>query len=138
MDEQTRDVLKTAVKALADFKRIFGRDLTPSLLAEMYTALDLDLRLPDRRNEPGFDLVASDGMRYQVKQRDPETLNVDINNFDFDYLVLVNLDVDYGLLGMWKLDVERAREIFRFREKFRKYQATQKVLKEAAQRIFPR
>ena len=48
MDPETRKVLESAVKALADFKRVFGRDLTPALLGEMYVALRLDLS-PGRR-----------------------------------------------------------------------------------------
>lgn len=124
-----------AVKALAEFKREFGRDLTPSLLAELYVALEFDLLPAARPNEPGFDLMASDGKRYQVKQRDLRTLNVDINNFDFDYLVLVNMSDDYSVLGMWRLEAEKAQKIFVRREKFRKYQATQKAVKDVAERV---
>ena len=87
MDPETRKVLESAVKALADFKRVFGRDLTPALLREMYVALRLDLSPGRRLNEPGFDLVSNEGTRYQVKVRTPSTLNVDVNNFDFDYLL---------------------------------------------------
>ncbi len=123
------------MRALVDFKRAFGRDFTPPLLADMYVALELDLSPALRTNEPGFDLVSSDGKRYQVKERNPSTLNVDVNNFDFDYVVLVNMSDDYRVTGMWRLDVEQARSLFVYREKFRKHQATQNAVKNAAQRI---
>lgn len=42
---------------------------------------------------------------------------------------------DYSLAGMWCLPVETARKLFVFREKFRKYQATQKSVKASAQVI---
>ena len=135
VEAHAREVLKNAVKALAEFKREFRLDLTPSLLAELYVALALNLALAGRRNQPGFDLLDDNGRRYQVKERDPETQNVDTNSFDFDYLVLVNLADDYSLLGMWKLDVASARSLFTYREKFRKYQATQKTIKEKAEKI---
>jgi hypothetical protein len=135
VDTERRRVLQVAAKAVADFKRVFGRDLTPSLLGEIYVALELDLPLPTRSNEPGYDLLAADGTRYQVKVRSPSTLNVDVNNFDFDYLVLVNLSDDCGITGMWKLDVATAQTLFRHREKFRKHQATQVAVKNAAQKL---
>src|SRR6266852_738198 len=100
MDSHTHGILQNALTALADFKRAFGRDLTPSLLGEIYAATELDLVPTGRCNEPGFDLVDGHGRRYQVKQREPNTLNIDVNNFGFDYLALVNLAPDYTLLGM--------------------------------------
>ena len=138
MERKEREIIEIALRALADFKREFGRDLTPSLLAELYVALKLDLAPATQGNQAGFDLIATDGKRFQVKQRDPATLNLDINSFDFDYLVLVNLADDYSLLGLWKMHVNEARKIFRHREKFRKYQATQKAFKDLAERIFVR
>jgi hypothetical protein len=54
-----------------------------------------------------------------------EAQNVDLNNFDFDYLVLVILDDEYHLAELWRTTVSEAREIFTWREKHRKYQATQ-------------
>lgn len=35
---------------------------------------------------------------------------------------------------MWKLGVDQAQDIFVRRERFRKYQATQKVVKDAAEK----
>lgn len=58
-----------------------------------------------------------------------------VNNFDFDYLVLVNLSNDYTLSGMWRLPVNGARQIFVLREKYRKYQATQKSVKANGESI---
>ena len=49
--------------------------------------------------------------------------------------MLVNLGDDYTLKGMWRLPVESAQKLFVFREKFRKYQATQKVVKANAQLV---
>lgn len=122
--------IRDAVKALVEFKREFNRDLTVSLLAELYVALELDLLPATLSNQQGFDLIGADGQRCQVKQRGCDVLNVDVNNFDFDYLVLVNLADDYSVRGMWKLPVEKARTIFVHREKFRKYQATQRAVKQ--------
>jgi hypothetical protein len=134
-EESQRATLQMAVEALVRFKREFNRDLTPSVLAELYVALEFDLTPAQLCNNPGFDLLGADGKRYQVKHRSVETLNVDLNNFDFDYLVLVNLSDDYTLRGMWRLSVDLAREIFVFREKYRKYQATQKSVKASAEPI---
>jgi hypothetical protein len=124
--------IRNAVKALVEFKREFNRDLTVSLLAELYVALELDLLPASLSNQQGFDLIDAEGKRYQVKQRGCDVLNVDVNNFDFDYLVLVNLTEDYAVQGMWRLPVEKARALFVHREKFRKYQATQKSVKHIA------
>jgi hypothetical protein len=88
--------------------------------------------MPNRGNTKGFDLQGTDGTRYQVKGRDATTLNVDINNFDFDYLVLVNLSEDYRPIGMWKLSAEKLRTLCVARGEFRKFQLTQKVFKQAA------
>jgi hypothetical protein len=134
-DDPQRDAIQSAVEALVGFKRVFNRDLTPSILAELYVALELGLAPAQLCNQSGFDLMGCDGTRYQVKQRRSDVLNVDLNNFDFDYLVLVNLGDDYSLNGMWRLPVEAARGLFVFREKFRKYQATQKSVKAKAQLV---
>lgn len=60
---------------------------------------------------------------------------MDVNNFNFDFLILVNLDDQYHVKGMWKLTNEEAQKIFVFREKFRKYQTTQDKFKANALRI---
>lgn len=127
--------IRDAVKALVEFKREFNRDLTVSMLAELYVALELDLLPASVVNQQGFDLISTDGKRYQVKQRGSGVLNVDVNNFEFDYLVLVNLADDYSVRGMWRLSVEKARTLFVYREKFRKYQATQTSVKRNAKAL---
>jgi hypothetical protein len=134
-DESRRATIRVAVEALVRFKREFNRDLTPSVLAELYVARELDLAPVELCNHPGYDLLGSDGKRYQVKQRGSDVLNVDVNNFDFDYLVLVNMGDDYSLKGMWRLPVAVAHKLFVFREKFRKYQATQKSVKANAEAV---
>lgn len=99
MDAKTRDLIETAVGALGDLKREFGRDLTASLLAELHLALEPHLRLLGKTNQPGFELVGRNGKRYQLKQRDPKTLNVDLNSFDFDCLILM-LTLQLRLLNL--------------------------------------
>lgn len=131
--ERKRETINVAVEALTRFKREFNRDLTPSVLAELYVARELGLAPMDLCNHPGYDLLGDDGKRYQIKQRGENVLNVDVNNFDFDYLMLVNLGDDYTLKGMWRLHVDEARKLFVFRERFRKYQATQKAVKASSQ-----
>jgi hypothetical protein len=49
--------------------------------------------------------------------------------------MLVNLGDDYSLKGMWRLSVDQAQKLFVFREKFRKYQATQKAVKASSQTL---
>lgn len=133
--QYSQETVALAVDALVRFKREFNRDLTPSVLAELYVARELSLVPVDLCNNPGYDLLGDDGKRYQVKQRGENVLNVDVNNFDFDYLMLVNLGEDYALKGMWRLPVRNAQKLFVFREKFRKYQATQKAVKAHSEEV---
>jgi hypothetical protein len=133
--EHSQETVALAVEALVRFKREFNRDLTPSVLAELYVARELSLVPVDLCNHPGYDLLGNDGKRYQVKQRGENVLNVDVNNFDFDYLMLVNLGEDYAFKGMWRLPVGDAQKLFVFREKFRKYQATQKAVKAGSEEV---
>jgi hypothetical protein len=49
--------------------------------------------------------------------------------------VLVNLADDYSVRGMWRLPVEKARTLFVYREKFRKYQAMQTSVKRNAEAL---
>lgn len=118
---------------MCSFRTRFGVELSFSNLCEIYVAIQLGVSLPGRGNTKGFDLLGSDGTRYQVKGRDANVLNVDINNFDFDYVVLVNLSEDYRLLGMWKLSVDRVRQLATDRGKYNKFQLTQKAFKQAAE-----
>jgi hypothetical protein len=43
-DESKLATIRIAVEALIRFKRVFHRDLTPSVLAELYVALELGPR----------------------------------------------------------------------------------------------
>ena len=112
MNEAQLAALEAALPAMSAFKLAFGRDPSADFVAELYATREFDLQLPHRRNEPGYDAVDSSGRRYQVKLRSPTTQNVDINNFDFDYIVLVNLDDGYLLTGLWRLDAATAQAIF--------------------------
>ena len=124
--------LNAALKAMADFRRAFGRPLDGSMIAEIYVAYALCLCFTGQRNEHGYDLVDADKRRYQVKHRDKLTGNVDLNNFSFDFLILVHLDEDYRPQGLWRLPVEKAKEIFVARPRFRRFQATQKKVRSHA------
>jgi hypothetical protein len=101
----------------------------------LYAARELGLELSRSCNHPGCDGTDAAGRRYQIKHRNSSTLNVDVNNFDFDVLVLVNVDEECGLHGMWTLQVEQAKALFTYREKYRKHQATQVKLKAEATKI---
>lgn len=91
MNSSQISVLDATLPSLSAFKRAFGRDPSSDFLAELYVARELGLDLANRRNEPGSDAVDANGHRYQVKFRSSGTLNVDTNNLDFDFIVLVNV-----------------------------------------------
>ena len=129
------DTFDAVLPAITRFRVVFGRDLSPNFLAELYVARELNLELPDRPNEPGPDATDERGQKYEIKYRSPSTLNIDLNSFNFDQLILVNLAEDYHLIGMWRMPVEKAKAIFTFREKYHKYQATQAKVKREAIRI---
>ncbi len=135
LDESRLEAFSAVLPAIARFKRAFGRDLSPDFVAELYAARQYGLVLPDRCNQPGADAADQEGRRYQIKYRSPATLNVDINNFNFDFIVLVNVDDDYRLAGMWRLPVAQVRAICVNREKFRKFQVTQSRFKAEATRL---
>jgi hypothetical protein len=128
-------VFEDALRVMAEFSETFGRPLEPSFVAELHVASRLRLKICDEVNRPGYDALDADGRRYQIKYRSVTTANVDVNNFEFDELVLVNLGNDYRLKGMWRMTVDQARTIFVRRDDFRKYQATQKKFKKTAERI---
>jgi len=136
LDSERLEAFDQAVTAMARFRAAFGRGLKDDFIAELYVARTLRLEIVEIVNQPGYDAVGPAGERYQIKCRSASTLNVDANNFDFDYLVLVNLrEDDYQLQGMWLLTAEQARSIFTHREKFRKYQATQAQVKRVGRRL---
>lgn len=133
LDNQKLQLFERAIEVIAEFKSTFGRDLKPDVIAELYVAREMNLSLMRGPNAPGYDAVDDQGFRYEIKERTAQ--NVDLNNFDFDYLVLVNLDDQYKIKGMWKLSRNAAKSIFTWRDKFRKNQATQDKIKAVAQRI---
>jgi hypothetical protein len=135
LDRRQKSALQDALDAMTYFSKVFGRSLDKSVVAELLVADSLGLKIVDEVNRPGFDAVDQDQRRYQIKYRAESTLNVDVNNFDFDYLILVNLDSDFQPVGMWKLSVARAKDLFVYRRKFRKHQATQTEVKRNSQRI---
>jgi len=131
--EKENKVFEQAILALRDFRITFGRELKPDVLAEYYVARELGLQLVNGSNTPGYDAVDDKGLRYQIKSRNAQ--NVDLNNFDFNFLILINLDENYQIKGIWKLSQTEAKTIFVWREKFRKYQATQDKVKKASLKI---
>jgi hypothetical protein len=135
LDQARLDAFTAVLPAISAFKRAFGRDLSADFVAELYVARELGLQLPDRCNEPGCDAFDQSGKRYQIKHRNVATLNIDANNFDFDFIVLVNMDDIYQLVGMWQLSVDQARKLFVHREKYRKWQVTQDRFKREAVRV---
>ena len=133
LDLQKLVAFENAIGAMAEFKRVFGRDLKPDFIAELYAAKELQLELVEGPNAFGWDATDKSGLRYQVKQRNAQ--NVDVNNFEFDFLILVNLDEAYRLVGLWKMTRDQAKSIFVWRERHRKYQTTQDKVKRFADRI---
>lgn len=79
------EAVRAIVQSAAKFRRAFSKGFTEGLLAEFYAAQHLDLSLCEG-NAQGYDAVGSGGERYQIKFRSVGTLNVDVNNFDFDFL----------------------------------------------------
>jgi len=133
LDKEKIEIFEKTIAIMAEFKHVIGRELKPDFIAEIYVARELNLELMDGPNAPGYDAIDSSGKRYEIKERTAQ--NVDVNNFNFDFLILVNLDDQYHVKGMWKLTNEEAQKIFVFREKFRKYQTTQDKFKANALRI---
>ncbi len=132
-EDQKLQLFERAIEVMAEFKSVFARELKPDVIAELYVARELNLNLMSGPNSPGYDAIDAQGLRYEIKERTAK--NVDLNNFDFDFLVLVNLDNQYKIKGMWKLSREMAQTIFVWREKFRKYQTTQDKIKSKANRV---
>lgn len=135
LDETRVRAFSEAISALAKFRQAFGRDLQPEFIAEIYVAMEFGLDVVGSINAPGYDAISKMGERYQIKLRNAQ--NVDLRNFDFDFLVLVNLHQEsYQLIGMWRLSVEQAKAIFTWRgDKYQKYQATQDKIKAISERV---
>lgn len=134
MDAERSRVFRNMISAMAEFKSVFQRDVDKSFVAELYTAEKFGLKINSKENEPGFDAIDVTGKRYEIKYRKPTSI-LDINNFDFDYIVLVNLDDNYQLTGMWLATANQAKEISSWREGYRKYQATQTKFKRIAEKV---
>ncbi len=135
MDDQRQAVFERTLLAMAEFKQVFGKTLSADFIAELYVATHFGLSLSEGNNQAGYDVISPEGVRYQVKNRAITTLNVDMNNFDFDYLVLVNMNENYQLTGMWRITAALAQEFSVFRQDFRKYQVTQKKLKLVGEQV---
>ena len=135
LDDDRGRHFEAVLPSLAAFKRAFGRGVSADFIGELHAARELNLELPDGGCQPGCDATDASGRRYQIKCRTPGTLNVDINNFEFDLLVLVNLNESYALSGMWSIPVDQVKALCTFREKFRKFQVRQERLKRQATRL---
>lgn len=133
LDEEKIRVFEKATVAMAEFRRAFNRDLKPDSIAELYVCKRLGLNINLSPYESGFDAIDSFGKRYQIKYRRAQ--NVDVNNFNFEYIILVNLDDNYQPAGMWRITSDQAKKLFTPRPKFRKSQVTQKKFKNIAERI---
>ena len=135
-NQAQQQVLADVRPALSAFKRTFGRDLSADFLAALYVAQKLDLTLSDSCSERGCDAIDERTQnRYQIKQRTSSTQNIDINNFEFDFLVLVNLSDAYEPTGMWLLPVQRLHEMCANPSKYMTHQLSQERFKREAERI---
>ncbi|MHB8637548.1 MAG: DUF6998 domain-containing protein [Fimbriimonadaceae bacterium] len=134
LTEHHRAAVERILESAAEFRRAFGAPFSENLLAEVYVARQLGLEIC-MGNNAGFDAVDPKGQRYQIKNRSVKTLNVDVNNFDFDHLILVNLDEFLKPSGMWIVARAEIEGEFTSREKFRKHQITQQKLKRLAKGI---
>jgi hypothetical protein len=134
-DAESDRVFRNVISAMTEFRRVFHRDAEPCALAEIYAARRLGLSLNIPETQQGFDATDRTGKRYQIKYRKAQ--NVDINNFDFDYIVLVNFDENYQLTGIWRATVEQAKTISGWREGkgYARYQVTQTKFKGIAEKV---
>lgn len=78
LDSERSRVFEDAIRVMREFNRVFGRELKPDFVAELYAARELGLELVPGSNAPGHDAIGTDGTRYQVKQRNAQ--NVDLNS----------------------------------------------------------
>ena len=134
MTASEKSALKQGLAAMVVFKRTFGCDLSKDKLAEVYAASLLNLTNLHGNNQ-GFDATAENGDRYRIKYRAQTTQHLDVNNFDFDYMVVVHMDEGYRVSGLYRATQQQAREIFARREKWSKWQATQRRFLKVAKRL---
>ena len=130
-----REVFAKALEAMTSFRETFGRPLDEHFVAALHVALNMDIMLTDEADSAGYDAVDKDGKRYQIKYRSPDALNVDVKDFDFDYLVLVNLNENYQLAGMWKMPALRAEGIFAYKDDSKHFQTTQVRYREEGEQV---
>jgi hypothetical protein len=125
-EESQRATIRLAMEALVRFKREFNRDLTPSVLAELYVALEFDLTPAQFCNNLGFDLLGADGSG-DVERRCEQ----------FRFRLSRVGQPQRRLPAEWNVASagERCAETLVFREKYRKYQATEKSVKASAEPI---
>ncbi len=135
MDNKKSKIFRNMIEAMAEFRNTFSRDIDTSFAAELYAAERLGLTLNPSSKTKGFDGVDTNGKRYQIKYRAAGTQNIDINNFDFDYIILVNLDDNYQLTGIWLAKADDVKQMSVHRPDFRRYQVTQRKFKSIARRI---
>lgn len=87
LTERHHTAVEHVLSSAAEFRRAFGAPFSENLLAEVYAAQQLGLEIC-MGNNAGFDAVDPEGQRYQIKNRSVKTLNLDVNNFDFDHLMV--------------------------------------------------
>jgi len=117
---------------MAAFRRAFDRPLCAENLAEMYAADQLGLKLVPPFTK-SHDAVAPNGERYEIKYR--AAMNIDIRYFDFEHLVLVNMDDDYRVTAMYRATKEQVESIAVERKKYSKWQIRQEQFIRIAERI---
>jgi hypothetical protein len=135
LTNKNRPLFKKAVQIMAEFRRIFSRSLGEDFLAELHLADRLKLKVCGEVNKSGYDAVDNSGKRYQIKYRDTKSQNVDVNNFNFDHVLLVNLGSNYELMEVWEMDRCKAKKVFKKRAEFRKWQVSQKKFKVKTKRL---
>ncbi len=130
-------VIEQAQAAMVAFRAQFGTDLSVGALGEVLAAGALGLTLTAETTTPGYDALGPSGERVQIKYRAASAPSVDMNNFDFDTLVLVNLTDDYQVGGLWRITAAQAREIAaeRIGDGYHRYQTTQARIKEIGERL---
>jgi hypothetical protein len=121
-------VLAQASVTMSYFKSAFGQDLSRESIAVSYVVETFALELSPS-HQKGYEAISSDGDRYRIIHRLPQTQNIVMHDLAFDYVVLVNLSDAYLPLGMWRITHAQAQEIFIERPDHHRYQATQKQFK---------
>ena len=122
--EMNQDV-ESWVKALREvgeaYKRDFGRSLSlTGGLGELYACKHMELkRAPE--GQANYDAEDKDNLRVQIKSRAPHKLGVEsvdpkgtvgrFHTWDFDYALLVLLDADLNLDGIWQCEKASVKQL---------------------------